>query len=111
RSFVERDDARPFTAGGDNQAIPINQRRFAYQPLRVSTAEILEDVPAPGDGTVRDFKTGEISSLGKRIEPVGFNGRSAPGCRSLILTETGPQRSHPNGLAVSAVQAEDRTLT
>src|SRR6185436_11915342 len=89
--FVERYDAGPLAAGHNDNPVAINQRGLAYEPLRISSAELFQDIFLPDDGTVGSLETAQIAGLGQRIQSISFNRGGATWSGSAVLTQPRPK--------------------
>ena len=77
--LVERDHAGSRPARRDDDAIAIDERRLADQPVDVAALEIPQDVPLPDDRRIAGEQAREVAALGEDVEPIAVDGRA---CRA-----------------------------
>ncbi len=109
--LVEGRDGRLLAAGGDDDAIAVDQRRFTVAPLGHRAAEVGGQALVPDDLAIGHLEAGDRAAEALDIEQIAVDGRRAGRPLNPLRRALLEGRSEPRGPKLLAILLRKRQTT
>ena len=109
-SFIERNQGRAASAGHDDDAVAIDQGRFAVAPVRNAASELFHRVELPQDLAAGGIEADDGAFAGHGVELTVIEGRGAAGAAAAVILEIAAGGGFPELVAGFDVQRDHEFL-
>ena len=110
RHLVERHHPGVAPPRAHDDAIAVDERRLADQPVDIAAVEFTQDVAPPDDLAVSDKQTDQIAVLGEHVDTVTVDSGSTARTRAAIVLLRRTEGDGPGSFTGGAIEARHDAL-